>query len=187
MTALDIEVTATDRHAQTVKDSFTINITPNSDPVTDNTYAIPDYVVANGTGLRPGQLFDISFDSRLFTDANNDPLTLSACQVIDAATCAPLPYIWGTQNLEFIPADFRFTGIPQDVTDSGTITIRVSATDGFSDTVPATDEFNIEVNTVPTVKTANIPVNQNARQGISFSYTPTQPFFEDADGHTINI
>jgi hypothetical protein len=35
----------------------------------------------------------------------------------------------------------------------------VSATDGFADTVPATDEFNIEVNTVPTVKTANIPVN----------------------------
>lgn len=88
---------ATDPRAQTISTSFVITVVTNTHPNVEATgvYLIPDYTVATTSALTPDALFDISFNSLLFEDGDNDALVLTACRVIDVNTCAQLPHTWG--------------------------------------------------------------------------------------------
>ena len=70
-----------------------------------------------------------------FTDPDGDPLQFTA---------SGLP---ASGNLDFDPVTGVFSGTPrvEDARDNDPYIIRVTATDGDPDTIPATDEFNLNI------------------------------------------
>ena len=137
--------------------AITLNTAPTvANPITDQT-------------ARVGMEFSLTFPDTTFNDADpGDTLTYTAT-LSDGTTALPA---W----LMFDPANRSFSGTP---TADGTLTVRVTATDGAGDSIH--DDFDIVVspNTAPTV--ANPITDQTARVGMEFSLTFPDTTFNDAD------
>ncbi len=131
--------------------------------------AIPDQAATEGTA------FSYTFPANTFSDADGDTLTYEA----DLPDRSDLP-TW----LTFTANTRTFSGTPQSA-DVGTLSVRVTASDGKGGSVP--DTFNIVVsaaNRAPTV--ANAIPDQTATAGTAFSYAFPSNTFSDADGDTLN-
>ena len=116
----------------------------------------------------PGVAFTYTFPDTTFADADtDDTLTYTAAQSDDSE----LPS-W----LSFDATTRTFSGTPT-AADHGTLTVRVTASDANGGSV--TDDFDITVNSVPTVAAA-IP-DQEATTGTAFTYTFLDTTFADAD------
>ena len=131
---ISVEVTASDGRGGTVSDTFDIAV--NTVPTVAN--EIPDQVATVGIA------FSYAFPTNTFTDADSDTLSYTAEQSDGSA----LPS-W----LSFTAATRSFTGTPQSLdADAGTVSVRVTASDGRGGTV--SDTFDVAVNTAPTVANA---------------------------------
>ena len=124
---LSIKVTATDGSNTTVSDTFDVVIT-NTNDVPTVAHSVPDQ---NATERSP---FTFAFASDTFADVDvGDTLTYSATKSDGTA----LPS-W----LSFTPGTRTFSGTP-GIRDTGTLSVKVTATDGSSATV--SDTFDIVV------------------------------------------
>ena len=161
---LSVNVTARN-HNGSVIDEFNIVVSANRAPTLAN--AIPDQTATTGTA------FSYAFPANTFSDAEGDTLTYTVTKSDGTA----LPS-W----LSFTSSTRTFSGTPQS-TDTGTVSVKVTASDGNGNTV--SDEFNIVVSTnhAPIVATA-IP-NQTATVGSAFSYAFPANTFTDADKDTL--
>ncbi len=114
--------------------------------------------------------FSFQIPADAFIDPDSDPLTYTAA----LSTGAPLPS-W----LSFNAATRTFSGLPAN-SDVGSISIRVTATDGAG--LFAENTFGITIantNDAPTVRT--LISNQSALQGSAFNFTIPANTFEDID------
>ena len=137
----------------------------NAAPTVEN--PIPDQTAVTGTA------FSYTFPANTFNDADGDTLTYTATKGDDSALPSWLTFTAGTRT---------FSGTPQTA-DIGTVSVKVTASDG-TDSVSA-NTFNIVVrtNSAPTV--ANRIPHQNLVVGTAFSYTFPANTFNDADGDTL--
>ncbi|MBL0868907.1 hypothetical protein G5647_21100, partial [Pectobacterium carotovorum] len=111
-----------------------------------------------------------------FTDPDGDTLTLSA--TLADGTALPA---W----LSFNPATGTFSGTPANG-DVGSLTIKVTATDGSSASVSTTFGLTVtNVNDAPVVATP-IPAQSVAQDG-SLSFTVPAGTFTDPDGDTLTL
>ncbi|WP_233953349.1 putative Ig domain-containing protein [Pectobacterium versatile] len=168
--SLTIKVTATDGSNASVSTTFGLTVTNVNDaPVVSGT--VPPQSVAQDSGL------NFTLPSGLFTDVDaGDTLTLSAT----LADGTPLPS-W----LSFNPATGTFTGTP-DNGDVGSLTIKVTATDGSNASVSTTFGLTVtNVNDAPVVATP-IPAQSVAQDG-SLSFTVPAGTFTDPDGDTLTL
>ena len=119
-----VKVTASDGTAS-VSDTFDIRVAAtNTAPTVAN--AIPDQTAI------PGATFSYAFPANTFADAESDPLTYTATKADDSALPTWLSFTAGTRT---------FAGAPA-ATDAGTLSVKVTASDG---TASVSDEFDIEV------------------------------------------
>ena len=161
---VSVKVTASDSRGGTVSDTFDISV--NTAPTVAN--AIPDQVATVGIA------FSYTVSANTFADSDNDTLSYTA----ELSDGGGLPS-W----LTFAPATRSFTGTPQSSdADAGTVSVRVTASDGRGGTV--SDTFDIAVNTAPTV--ANAIPDQVATVGIAFSYVVPANTFSDSDGDALS-
>ncbi len=162
---LSVKVTASDGIAS-VSDTFDIVVkASNNAPTVAN--AIPDRKAAGGTA------FSYAFPANTFNDADGDTLTYTATKSDDSALPSWLTFTAGTRT---------FSGTPA-AGDAGTLSVKVTASDGIAS---VSDTFDIVVkasNAAPTV--ANAIPNQLAVVGTAFSYTFPANTFNDADGDTL--
>ncbi|MBB1526983.1 putative Ig domain-containing protein [Pectobacterium carotovorum subsp. carotovorum] len=168
--SLTIKVTATDGSNASVSTTFGLTVTNVNDaPVVSGT--VPPQSVAQDSGL------NFTLPSGLFTDADaGDTLTLSAT----LADGTPLP-AW----LSFNPATGTFSGTPANG-DVGSLTIKVTATDGSNASVSTTFGLTVtNVNDAPVVATP-IPTQSVAQDG-SLSFTVPAGTFTDPDGDTLAL
>ena len=107
----------------------------NAAPVVTN--PIPDQATTVATAFR------FTFGEGTFADPDGDPLSYAATRPDGSALPA-----W----LAFAPASRTFSGTPHAV-DVGTVTVRVTASDGNGGT--ASDDFAVAVSAVPTVVTVS--------------------------------
>ncbi len=115
-------------------------------------------------------MFSYTFAANTFNDQDGDALTYTATR----ADGTPLP-AW----LNFNAATRTFSGVPDDG-DVGTLTIKLTASDGKGGTVD--DWFDLAVNNVNDDPFLNIPVsNQNATEDSAFTYTFPANTFGDGD------
>ena len=153
-----IKVTATDLGGSSVSDIFQLSIT-NTDPVASTT--IPNQYAIIGTE------FIYSIPSNAFSDANGNTINYVSATQTDSSA---LPS-W----IVFIKELGMLSGVP---TTTGTLSIRITATDGYGGTNPTSD-FNIIITTRPSV-TPYSDLIKSSGDSISIS-TP----FADADGDTL--
>ena len=152
----------------------TTTVTDDFDITTANTNDAP--VVSTplvDQGATEDAVFSYQFASNSFTDADGDTLTYSAT----LSNGSPLPS-W----LSFNASTRTFSGTP-DNGDVGTITVRVTTSDG---TTTVTDDFDIttaNTNDAPVVSTPL--VDQGATEDAVFSYQFASNSFTDADGDTL--
>ena len=106
------------------------NTAPNTAPTVAN-------LIPNQTAT-VGGAFSYAVPADTFNDADGDSLTYSATQSDNSALPSWLSFIAGTRT---------FSGTPQS-TDTGTVSVKVTANDGNSGTV--SDTFNIVVSAAPT-------------------------------------
>ncbi|POD94066.1 putative Ig domain-containing protein [Pectobacterium odoriferum] len=168
--SLTIKVTATDGSNASVSTTFGLTVTNVNDaPVVSGT--VPPQSVAQDSGL------NFTLPSGLFTDVDaGDTLTLSA--TLADGTALPA---W----LSFNPATGTFTGTP-DNGDVGSLTIKVTATDGSNASVSTTFGLTVtNVNDAPVVATP-IPAQSVAQDG-SLSFTVPAGTFTDPDGDTLTL
>ncbi len=168
---LSVKVTASDGFGGTVSDIFDIVVkATNSAPTVAN--AISDRKAAVGNQLV------FRFPANTFNDADTgDTLTYTATKSDGNALPSWLTFTAGTRLFSGTPA----TG------DVGTLSVKVTASDGFGATV--SDTFDIVVqasNTAPTVANP-IPDQLDARVGRAWSFTIPANTFADADGDTLTI
>lgn len=150
--AISIHVTATDGKGGTIpSDDFTLTVSGNPPPVVAN--AIPDQNAAVGVP------FNFTFASNTFTDPNSDPLTYSA--LLSGGGALPA---W----LTFSPTTRTFSGTPAGG-DVGTLSVRVTATDGTGGSV--FDDFNL------VVSTSELPFNENFEGTIDSRISEKSPAF----------
>ena len=159
---LAVKVTADDDNGGTVSDTFNIDVNrpPTvANPISDQTATV-------------GESFSYQFPDTTFNDADSDPLSYTAVQSADNSA---LPG-W----LTFTGTTRTFSGTPQ-ATDTGTLSIKVTADDDKGGTV--NDTFDIVVsdpaNTAPTVQ--NTIPDQTDTEGSSFDFTFDANTFSDAD------
>ncbi|HTF96997.1 MAG TPA: putative Ig domain-containing protein, partial [Cellvibrio sp.] len=125
--------------------------------------------IANQTATEEA-LFSYTFATNTFNDQDGDTLTYTATR----GDGTPLP-AW----LNFNAATRTFSGVPDDG-DIGTVTVRLTASDGKGGTV--NDTFDIVVNNVNDNPFLNAPVpNQNATEDSVFNYTFPANTFGDGD------
>ncbi|WP_240354376.1 putative Ig domain-containing protein, partial [Pectobacterium brasiliense] len=169
--SLSIRVTATDGSNATVYTDFSLTVTNvNDTPVVAT--PIPAQSVAQDGSL------NFSVPAGTFTDADvGDTLTLSAT----LADGSPLPS-WITFN----PATGTFSGTPGNA-DVGSLSIRVTATDGSNATVHTDFSLTVtNVNDAPVVATP-IPA-QSVVQDSGFNFIVPAGTFSDADvGDTLTL
>ena len=133
-----------------------VTATPNAVPTVTN--MIPDQTATVGTA------FNHQFPANTFSDPDGDPLSYTSAKGDDN----PLPS-WLTFN-----ANSRtFSGIPQ-ASDAGTLSIKVTASDGNGGTV--SDRFNI------TIKEAVLGIP--AEESFSIYPNPASGYFKLADATT---
>ena len=142
-------------------------VTPNSVPTVAN--EIPDQSATAGTA------FSYQFPTTTFSDADSDTLTYAATKADDSA----LP-TW----LTFTATTRTFSGTPQTA-DIGTVSVKVTVSDGSGGSVSDTFDIvvNATTNSAPTV-TNEIP-DQSATVGTTFSYQFPTTTFSDADSDTL--
>ncbi len=131
--------------------------TPNNAPTVAN--AISDQSATVGVA------FSYAFPTNTFNDADNDSLTYSALKSDDSALPSWLTFTTGTRT---------FSGTPQSG-DTGTVSVKVTASDGNGGSV--SDTFNITVNNV--VPPVNAPVVEFA--------SATSSVREDVGTHNVSI
>jgi len=161
---ISVQVTANDSQGGTVNDTFDIVIANTNDaPTVAN--LIPD---KNAT---EDSAFSFQFASNTFNDVDvGDTLTYTSTLAGGGALPA-----W----LSFNAATRTFSGTPLNA-DVGTISVKVTASDGNGGTV--FDTFDIVIantNDAPTV--ANIIPDQNATQDSPFSFQFVSNSFADVD------
>lgn len=162
--SLEIHITATDSHGESVSDIFTLNITnENNAPVVEGS-------VPNQTAIED-QFFSLALSEDLFSDADaGDSLVLSVCLVGGA----PLPG-W----LSFNPESGVLKGMPGN-DDVGEINVSVIAVDQAGAKAEATFNLNIiNVNDAPELMNALIDVN--VLEGDTFNYAIPGDAFRDID------
>ena len=136
-------------NGQTVTVDYTV---PTSNPLQDESEldapAFTGQSVTNNTGVTntaptvanaipdqtaiPGAAFSYAFPADTFEDADGDPLTYTATKADDNALPTWLSFTAGTRT---------FAGAPA-ATDAGTLSVKVTASDG---TASVSDEFDIKV------------------------------------------
>ncbi|HWV14449.1 MAG TPA: putative Ig domain-containing protein [Cellvibrio sp.] len=159
-----VKVTADDSQGGTVSDTFNITVANTNDaPTVAN--LIPDKAATEDSA------FSFQFAANTFADVDvGDTLTYSATLSSGAA----LPS-W----LSFNAATRTFSGTPLNA-DVGTITVRVTASDGNGGTV--SDNFDIVIantNDAPTV--ANAIPDQGATEDSAFNFQFASNTFNDVD------
>ena len=117
--------------------------------------AIPDQSAAVGTS------FSYAFPADAFTDAEGDTLTYGATKADGMALPTWLSFTAGTRI---------FSGTPQ-VTDVGTVPVKVTASDGNGGSV--SDDFNITVTDPPSV-VRNLRATVGAMEVLLFWYPPAK-------------
>ncbi|MCW2475287.1 putative Ig domain-containing protein [Candidatus Symbiopectobacterium sp. NZEC151] len=167
--SLTIKVTATDGSNASVSTTFGLTVTNVNDaPVVSNT--IPAQSIAQGGSL------SVTVPAGTFTDPDGDTLTLSA--TLADGTALPS---W----LSFNPATGTFSGTPANG-DVGSLTIKVTATDGSNASVSTTFGLTVtNVNDAPVVATP-IPA-QSVDQDNSLNFTVPAGTFTDPDGDTLTL
>ncbi|MCA5919745.1 putative Ig domain-containing protein [Pectobacterium brasiliense] len=166
---LSIKVTATDTASAAVSTTFSLTVTNVNDAPVVGT-PIPPQSVAQDGG------FNFTVPSGTFSDPDGDTLTLSAT----LANGLPLPS-W----ISFNPATGTFSGTPGN-TDVGSLSIRVTATDGSNASVHTDFSLTItNVNDAPVVATP-IPAQSVAQDG-SLNFTVPPGTFTDPDGDTLTL
>ncbi|ACT11526.1 MULTISPECIES: putative Ig domain-containing protein [Pectobacterium] len=168
--SLSIRVTATDGSNASVHTDFSLTITNVNDAPVVAT-PIPAQSVAQGDSL------NFTVPAGTFTDPDaGDTLTLSAT----LANGSPLPG-WITFN----SATGTFSGTPGNA-DIGSLSIRVTATDGSNASVHTDFSLTItNVNDAPVVATP-IPAQSVAQDG-SLNFTVPAGTFTDPDGDTLTL
>ena len=161
---LKVVVIATDAGGQSVSDTFDITVTNTNDAPVLAT-AIADQSATEDTA------FSFQFAADAFTDADvGDSLTYTAIQADGTALSGWLAFNASTRT---------FSGTPLNG-DVGTVSIKVTATDGSSAT--ATDTFDItvsNVNDAPVLATAI--ADQSATEDTAFSFQFAADAFTDVD------
>jgi hypothetical protein len=130
-------------------------------------------VVANAIAAQTatvGNFYSLTFPTNTFTDVDGDALTYSATQSSGAA----LP-VW----LTFNDATRTFSGTPT-AGDVGTITIRLTASDGKGGSV--FNDFTLQVVTNPPPVVSNPIADQHATVTIPFNYVVPASTFTDPNG-----
>ena len=175
---LKVKVTASDGNGESISDTFDIVVlAANSSPTVGS--RIPDQAAV------VGQSFSYTFPSNSFSDADGDDLTYTATKPNDTA----LPEWLTFTNSSSTPR--HFSGTPQS-TDTGTLSVKVTASDGNGGSV--SDTFNIVVNadtapafaggttipdqswTVDTEITAlTLPAATGGNGTVSYELTPALP------------
>ncbi len=156
-----VKVTADDSKGGTVSDTFDIVAAANNVPTVAK--AIPDQAATAGTA------FSFQFAVDAFADGDSDTLTYTATKGDGTGLPGWLSFDAGTRT---------FSGTTPAT--AGTVTVKVTADDGYDGTV--SDSFDIvvaEANVAPTV--ANPIPNQGAKTGKAFSYTFPENTFSDAN------
>ncbi|POE02606.1 putative Ig domain-containing protein [Pectobacterium odoriferum] len=167
--SMTIKVTATDGSNASVSTTFGLTVTNVNDaPVVSGTIAAQS--IAQGGNL------NVTVPAGTFTDPDGDTLTLSA--TLADGTALPS---W----LSFNPATGTFSGTPANG-DVGSLTIKVTATDGSNASVSTTFGLTVtNVNDAPVVSTPIPP--QNVAQGGGFNFTVPDGTFSDPDGDTLTL
>ena len=176
---LSVKVIAFDGTVSTF-DSFDITIVDDGNSGGGNNPPVVSHPLADQTAIIDNA-FSFSILPGAFTDADGDDLALS----VTLSNGDDLPEWLGFDAVEGI-----FTGTPP-AGATGTITIRVTASDGQATTF---DEFNIVIadpeigangNTVPLV--VNPLADQAALEGNAFSFAVLAGTFFDADGDALDL
>ena len=161
-TTYTVTVTATGDANYSVSeasDGFDVPTAANQDPTVGT--AIPDQMATVDTA------FEYSFPAGTFSDADSDSLTYTAQQT-DGTTDSALP-TW----LTFTASERKLAGTPQSG-DTGTLMVKVTASDGMGGSV--SDTFNIVVSAaaVPSLTYPALPTI--LRAGVQFAtLTPASP------------
>jgi hypothetical protein len=82
-------------------------------------------------GILPGVTWTYTVPATTFTDADGDALTYTAYTVFPV-NINPLLTAWGTAGIAFNTGTLVLTGTPNDITDSGTTSIKVEATENMA-------------------------------------------------------
>ncbi len=161
---VSVKVTADDSNGGTVSDTFDITIgAANNAPSVANT--IPDQSATVGTA------FSYTFPDTTFSDADtSDSLTYTAAKSDNSA----LPD-W----LTFTASNRNFAGKPQS-TDTGTLSVKVTANDGFGGSVD--DTFAIEVSAANNPATGDPTISGTAQVGQTLTVSTSN--IMDSDGLT---
>ena len=168
---LMVKVTVSDGNGSSISDTFNIMVSTtaaNQAPTVAN--MIPDQSATVDTE------FSFTVPANTFSDADGDTLTYRATKADDMALPA-----W----LTFNPDARTFSGTPTS-TDTGTLMVKVTVSDGMGGSI--SDTFNIMVSTTtanqaPTV--VNMIPDQSATVDTEFSFTVPANTFSDADGDTL--
>ena len=137
-------------------DEFGVTTVANQVPTVGT--AIPDQTATVDTA------FEYSFPASTFSDGDSDSLTYTATRSNDSA----LP-IW----LTFTASERKFAGTPQSG-DTGTLSVKVTASDGMGGSV--SDTFDIVVSTAATPSLTYPALPTTLRAGVQFeTLTPTSP------------
>nr|WP_319387195.1 putative Ig domain-containing protein [uncultured Roseibium sp.] len=164
-----IKVTASDLDGESTKQVFLLTINAVNDAPEVGT-ALADQSFDEDTAVS----FTIPSDA--FTDAEGDPLTLSATLADGSA----LPY-W----LSFNATTGTFSGTPPQ-NFNGTVSIKVSASDGTADPVSQTFDLVIEPeNDDPEVGT--VLADQSFDEDNAVSFTLPADAFTDPDGDPLTL
>ena len=163
-----ITITAQDYDGNRVSDAFDATVTapppqetPNRAPTVSS--AIADAAIINESGTKQVSL------SGVFTDADNDSLTITAASANEAVATASVAS--------------GYASLTVTAKSKGTATITVTASDGNGGTV--SDTFTVAVKTAPVVASAIADVSgleADATQDVSLSGV-----FSDADGDSLTI
>ncbi|WP_323640787.1 putative Ig domain-containing protein, partial [Pectobacterium polonicum] len=167
--SLTIKITATDGSNASVSTTFGLTVTNVNDaPVVSGTIAAQS--IAQGGSL------NVAIPAGTFTDPDGDTLTLSAT----LADGSPLPS-WITFNA----ATGTFSGTPANG-DVGSLTIKITATDGSNASVSTTFGLTVtNVNDAPVVSGSVAP--QTIAQGGGLNFTLPTGLFTDPDGDTLTL
>ena len=130
--------------------TFTIRNDDSANAAPTVANAIPDQ------SATPGTAFSFAFAANAFADADNDGLTYAAAQADGTALPSWLTFTAGTR---------AFSGTPA-AADSGTVTVRVTASDGNGGSV--SDDFTITVAAVPAI---TITGGSAVTEGTAASFT----------------
>ena len=162
-----ITVTAQDADGNTVSDEFSVTITapepePANQPPTVSS-ALSDATIVNESGTKQVSL------SGVFSDADGDPLTITAGSSNDAVVT--------------VSASADYASLTVSAQSSGTATITVTADDGNGGTVD--DTFTVTVKAAPVV--AQPLADVSGLEAGSSRDVSLAGVFSDADGDSLTV